>query len=125
MLLIFGIRLFLSEVGLVSGDKQDMHVEFLKYIDDLKEDKKIRNKYKESTTLGHFGWCGYTFPCSDTAEFKSIYDHYTRAVDEISEEEIPSMTRELLDLMRSDPTKFSRQLFVNSLRIVHIGMFLS
>jgi GTPase SAR1 family protein len=116
MFMIFGARLFLSEVGLLGKDKTNIRDECIKYINGLKANNNISNKYKGNAVPGgdFDSWGGYRFPCGDTPEFKSILAHYTRIVDEVNEDAIPSIARELLDLMRSDPTKFSRLLFINA-----------
>jgi hypothetical protein len=65
--------------------------------------------------LGSFGgWGGYAFPCGETKEFGSIKTHYAAVVDEVARESIPRSALELLDLMKEDPIKFGRMIFVNA-----------
>jgi len=115
MFMIFGVRLFLSEAGLVEEDKATIQAECIEYINDLRDEGKIRNKYKEEAFFGSFGgWGGYAFPCGETEEFRLIKTHYAGVVDEVAREGIPKSALELLDLMKEDSIKFGRMIFVNA-----------
>jgi len=55
MFQVFGTRLFLSEVGVIPRTKNVIRDESIKYIDDIKATRRIRNKYTEETRLDKFG----------------------------------------------------------------------
>ena len=115
MFMIFGERLFLSEVGLLTKSKAEIRSECIEYIDDLRKSGKIRNKYKEETLFGDFGgWGGYAFPCGETDDFAKIVAHYKNVVDGVTEEAMPSTADELLKMMSEEPVKFGRMIFRNT-----------
>jgi hypothetical protein len=114
MFQVFGTRLFLSEVGVLRHDKKHIKDECVAYINDLRTMKKILNKHVEDTGFGNFGdWGGYTFACGETNEFKSIVNHYKTVVDEVAEDNLPSVAENLLELLGEDPNKFIRMISRN------------
>ena len=115
MFQVFGARLFLSEVGVLSKDKKHICDECIEYINDLRAKHRIRSKYVEDTGLGHFGgWKGYTFACGETIEFKNIANHYKAVVDEVAEESLPSVAEELSKLLGNNPNKFIQMISRNT-----------
>jgi hypothetical protein len=115
MFQVFGARLFLAEIGVVSKDKSSIQKECAKYIDDLKKTGRIRNKYEAQAKLNMFeGWGGYAFACSETPEFNEVRKLYEAVVDQVAAESLPLAAAELLKLMKKDPAKFNRTISINS-----------
>jgi hypothetical protein len=115
MFQVFGLRLFLSKIGIIKKTKEKIVSECKKYLNALQKNGEIKNKYKEKAKIDKFsGWGGYVFVEGDTIEFTDIYKHYVNIIDDFARRSLPGVGKELLDIMANDQMKFFRTLCLNS-----------
>ena len=113
---VFGLRLLLSEVGLITKAKGDLIEECKKYVDDLKEGGAIGDKYVEDEEdfERFMGYAGLQFASSETKEFAAIKRHYEDVMDQQARDNLPRHPQALMDLMAKDTTAFFRKLCLNN-----------
>jgi ribosomal protein S10 len=110
MFQIFGVRLFLTDIGLLQKSMDEIVEECKSYIDDLRTDGKLPNKLKEATRIDSFrSFGGFAQVSGETKEFKKILEYYDQTLDDIVEASVPSMVSELIELMKTDQLQFGRQ----------------
>ncbi len=108
---LFGQMLFLADIGF-SGRNREQTVEDCKaYVDDLRAEGALespREAYLDDIRHGSYGGLG--FAQNETPEFGAIWKYVSeqRALAEI--ESFSRHARQLLDLMKTDPSAFVRQI---------------
>lgn len=111
----FGVRLLLSEMGVIAGNASDVVIECKRYIDDMKNTGCIKNKYTGKAEIDRsMGWGGLVFVQNDSKEFTEINDHYRAVIDEVAKAALPAEGQRLLAMMKTDHVKFFRTLCVNN-----------
>jgi hypothetical protein len=110
---VFGLRLWLSNVGVIQKTRDEVVDECKKYIDDLKEQGRFPDPLKWRHD-NFFSTGGLGVHERDSAEFKTIIDHYDRTGADIVQASLPAKGHELLDLMKTDVLEYFRALCLNN-----------
>jgi hypothetical protein len=111
---VIGLRLLFAEMGVISAGSEVLIGQFKHYVDDLRSQGKIPNKYGGEIDYDpQNGWDGLRIFNRDTREFGEIWAYYQTIIDEVGEEILPELGRKLLGVMKSNPEKFFRALVLN------------
>lgn len=110
---IFGILLYLSEIGIYTTSKKQILVEGKAYVDYLKATNLLANQaeainrpffYNSAHNLGYHQL--------ESAEFNEISSYLVEKCKEAVIENYPAIAIELLELMKTDAMSFSIQLYL-------------
>jgi hypothetical protein len=114
MLHVFGLRLHLAKIGIISGEPQDIVDESKAYIDDLFKQGKLDANFDQLDLSDlRTGWGGLGIMEVETPEYKEIVSHLLekrRAAFEIA---YPRVAKELMALMKTDTIAFLRSICYN------------
>jgi hypothetical protein len=108
---VLGLRLFLSDRGILPLSRAEVVAQGKQYIDDVCAAKSIQYPPPgEFSELRFQGWGGLGINEHDTAEFKELRLHLTAAVQRAVEETYPAKAFDLLSEMTSDVEGFYRHI---------------
>ncbi len=114
---MFGLSLFLSKIGIIKRSKEAIINECELYIRDLKAKNMLVDLYVDDVEdiwmMNAYG--GYTFTNqASRPEFQKIKQFYQKELKAYALSKLPAHGQELLILMQTNPTRFLRQLCLNS-----------
>jgi hypothetical protein len=111
LLHVFGLMIFLSKNSFVDMEEGHIIRECRLYIDDLVEAEKLEpyplNPFVED--FSHGAWGGLGFYERDSAEFTEIADYLKTKRQLLQRQSYKRLGYDLLQVMKSDPTQFLRQ----------------
>lgn len=106
---VFGLRLWLSEIGRISQDAADLEAEARGYVDDLLEAGTLpavdRGAFMHPTGHG-----GYGFMKADSENFRSLRVYLHEKQIEGDRQRLPASARGLIEEMRVNPSLFARRI---------------
>lgn len=106
---VFGLRLTLSEQGLIPFDKKSVVGQGKDYIDELKAQSKL-NAYRKDLGEDFRAHSGLGFSSRETAEFRELLTYILDQEDQVLQDSYPSLGEELLDEMVADENLFWRRI---------------
>lgn len=110
---IFGILLYLSEIGIHTDTKEQILIDGKTYVDSLKETNSLISQAEIiSRPFFHNSAHNLGYHEKDSSEFKQINDYLIKKFKEAVIENYPAIAIELLELMKTDAMGFSIQLYL-------------
>jgi hypothetical protein len=107
---VFGLRLFLSDRGILPISRADAVAQGRQYIDDVYAAKKLEVPSSEDESEVRFqGWGGIGIFEHDTAEHKLLFQDLMSTIQRSVKDSCPEKARQLLSDMTSDVGFFYRQ----------------
>lgn len=106
---VFGLRLTLSEQGLIPFDKKSVVGQGKDYIDEPKAQSKL-NAYRKDLGEDFRAHSGLGFSSRETAEFRELLTYILDQEDQVLQDSYPSLGEELLDEMVADENLFWRRI---------------
>jgi hypothetical protein len=108
---LFGQMLFLADIGFSGRDRASTLADCKAYVDDIRLKGALESPteaYLDDIRNGSYGGLG--FSQNDTTEFRELWGYVQeqRAAAEI--DRYPNIAQQLLDLMKTDPSDFVRQI---------------
>ena len=103
---VTGLRLMLSEAGVIPLSKTDVVKESKAYIDDLEKTDRLAVSDNSEFTSYSGGWDGLGIYEKHTAEFQDVLNYLQVANNGLFNKGLPSKAQALLKDLRNDPTKF-------------------
>ena len=103
---VTGLRLMLSEAGVIPLSKTDVVKESKAYIDDLEKTDRLAVSDNSEFTSYSGGWDGLGIYEKHTAEFQDVLNYLQVANNGLFNKGLPSKAQALLKNLRNDPTKF-------------------
>lgn len=108
---IFGILLYLSDVGIHTDTKVQILIEGKAYIDYLRLNKYLVNQADViNGEFFHDAAYGLCYSEKESTEFKQINDYLIEKSKQAAIENYPTIATTLLELMKNDVLSFSNQL---------------
>ncbi len=110
---VFGLLLWLSEIGLLFSEKRQIIATAQQYVDTLKMCKALP---EETNGLMEtmMGYSGLGFHGKDLPEFGEFSEYVKKSQMEAKQESMPQAANELIEIMRSDVKKFVRMIIVSN-----------
>ncbi|MBJ7576387.1 hypothetical protein JHC09_00615 [Devosia sp. MC532] len=106
---VFGLRLILSEQGLIPFDKSTVVGQGRGYIDELKAQGKL-GAYSKDLGEDFRAHAGLGFSSRETAEFRELLAYLLQQQEEVLQDSYPALGEELLDEMAADDNLFWRRI---------------
>ena len=101
---MFGIRLFLSDLGVIKEGKETIVNQCGTYIVDLKESNRLPDIFHDKTEdiwmMNAYG--RYQFTNATTAEFQAIKEFYSKAIFDAAMEGLPEHGKSLMELLKQE-----------------------
>jgi hypothetical protein len=113
MLHVFGLRLFLSEIGAISLSKAQVVHECTAYVDSLRKNGELKHDYDEIAKMD-VSRLGDVLFQSDSSEFKEILKYYNEVLNIVAKEKLPQEARNILLQLKTDTFGYARSLFPNA-----------
>jgi len=110
---ITGIFLFLSDVGLYNKTKNEILAYSKKYVDFLEKNSKLTLEPTVSF-IDRTAWGGLGFFGREFSEFKELSDYIEAKINEAKINLMPSVGKELIEIMKSDPLLFFRMVTISN-----------
>jgi len=106
-----GLRLFLSDRGILPLSRTEIVNQSKKYIDDLYSEKRFASPPPDVFSEIRFqGWGGLGIHENETAEYKELFAYLMVAMQHAVEDTYPARALDLLAEMKTDTQKFYRHL---------------
>jgi hypothetical protein len=114
MLHVFGLRLHLAKIGVISGDPKDIVDESKVYVDDLLKQGRLDASFDRLDISDlSTGWGGLGIMEVGTVEYREIATHLLEKRRAAFEAAYPQVAQELIELMSKDPLTFLRSICYN------------
>lgn len=117
ILQIFGIHLKLSDIKLISDDRQTVVSKAKIYIDRIPEDENFQAFCINESDLARMdsdtGWKGLGYAEIDSKEFKTISKYLDEKITEAKTKAYPKVAQGLLNDLKKDVQTFCDQLYLN------------
>lgn len=108
---VLGLRLFLSDNGILHLSRSAIVAQGKKYIDDLYEAQRLPVlRLEEIDEIRLSGWGGLGIHEAETDEFKELFLHLKLALKKTAEDTFAVQASNLLSEMKEDAQKFLRRL---------------
>lgn len=108
---VFGLRLFLSNQGVLPFSRAEIVNQGKKYIDDLYAAKRFATLPPDIFSEIRFqGWGGLGIYENETAEYKELFSYLMEIMQRALEDTYPGRALDLLSDMKTDVQKFYRHL---------------
>ena len=108
---VFGLRLFLSRIGLLVRAAQDIVADGKQYVDDLYAAKRLKPLPKpDASDVRVNGHGGLGIFENQTAEYQAMFAYLQDKRRQATEDGLPQRGSKLLEEMASDPKLFFRRL---------------
>lgn len=114
---IVGMRLWLSDIGLLSTTRSAILAESRAYIEDQAREDRLettldtpRDPFRDNT------YGGFVIPEWGSAELREVVEHYDAIAHEQEKRRYPGIARELLELLSKDSDAFLFDLAQNTIR---------
>jgi len=112
---VMGIRLWLSDLGVLKKTRPEVVQEGRKYIDDLRASGRLEPvPVSRSDDFRHSAYDGLGIQEASTADYKELFNYLKVARHRATEDRFPSQSVELLKEMEIDPYLFLRRLCVTN-----------
>jgi GTPase SAR1 family protein len=108
---VLGLRLFLSDRGILPLSRAEVVADGRKYIDEVCKAKTL--ELPSSGDVGEIrfqGWAGLGISEHDTEDYKALFQHLMSAIQHSVEDTYPETARRLLSEMSTDVERFYRQI---------------
>jgi hypothetical protein len=108
---LFGQMLFLADIGFSRRDRLETLADCKAYVDDLRKEGALespREAYLDDIRHGNYGGLG--FAQNETNEFRELWKYVDEQRVACEIDGYPKHAQSLLDLMKTDPTNFVRQI---------------
>lgn len=111
MLHVFGLRLFLSDAGVLNRTRREIVGDAKRYISDMYANKRLGSVLPDELGETRVGaHAGLGIHENDTPEFREIVQYLRQKQRQAVEESYPAEAAKLLATMRLDPQAFLRQI---------------
>ena len=115
ILQVFGLRLWLSDTGVLKKNRAEIVEEGRKYTDDLYSSKRLQSIARSAELLdARFGYANLGFHESATPEFQELSAYLHKMSKKSYEDTYPDRANVLLDEMKTDVQLFYRRLNVTN-----------
>jgi len=110
---VFGIRLWLSSIGILVESKLRVVEECKLYIDDLYQHGRLRPKPESHSPYDYIeGYGGLGVYESSTAEFKGLTEYLHQRQLQVAEQKLPEEAADILQIVAEDSDEFYKQVGV-------------
>jgi len=111
LLHVLGLRLFLSDRGILPVSRPEIVEQGKIYIDDLYETKKLLiRRFDDITEIRFSGWDGLGIHENEAPDFKELFSYLTLALKRTAEDNFAIQANIVLSEMKKDAQKFLRRL---------------
>ncbi|WP_057883646.1 P-loop NTPase fold protein [Tsuneonella troitsensis] len=108
---MFGLRLWLSEIGELSAALAEVTAEGKTYVDDLYKARNLEPlPAGADDDLRYGGWGGLQIRSLELQEMKELWAYFREKRAAAAEEELPSLAQKLLAELVKDPDLFERRI---------------
>lgn len=114
---MFGVRLWLAEVGMIGRTRAEVLADGLEYLKSLEEKGLIADRLGEPRMFDRdnsFG--GYRVLEAETAEYRKLAESYAETVKRIEEAKYPAIAEDLLKRLPTEPDDVLLDMVVNNVR---------
>lgn len=110
---VFGLRLWLSEIGVLKEARSEVVEEGKAYIDDLYNDKRLE-PFDDFHEVRFSGYGGLVVHQADSPEYRELVDYLLDRCEQVAADRYPDRAAELLKELQTDPELYFRRLCVTS-----------
>jgi DNA polymerase III delta prime subunit len=111
---VLGLRLFLSDLGILQFSRADVVTQGKQYIDDVYAARKLEKPSFDEGNEGRYQeWDGLGIHEQHTDDYNVLFRHLVSATRRSVEDTYPERAKQLLSDMKSDTSSFYRQVALN------------